>query len=138
HTHVTLAVQNAAAFSKATFMVSVCAIIMTSLLNIVQWMADVWRMEKNELIVYTLFKGITRLLVCQPCFGDGWLKKRAKSVAAAKTSVHAEDQVSLLGKQIQDPGGGKDSTSISASTDKNHSEEKVNEKDKSEDISTEK
>nr|CAG8593180.1 1274_t:CDS:1 [Entrophospora candida] len=102
-THITLAVKNAAIFAKATYMVSICAIIMTSLLNIVQWMADAWRLNKDELIVYTAFKLITRLLLCQPCFGDDWLKKRT---AKSKKTKQPKDQKLLLEKKSQDPGGG--------------------------------
>ncbi|GBC27522.2 hypothetical protein GLOIN_2v1561367 [Rhizophagus irregularis DAOM 181602=DAOM 197198] len=69
-TQVTLAVQNAALFARATYIVSVVAIIMTSLLNIIQWLADVWRVNKGELLVYFMFKLITRALMCQPCLGD--------------------------------------------------------------------
>ncbi|RGB24108.1 hypothetical protein C1646_773554 [Rhizophagus diaphanus] len=69
-TQVTLAVQNAALFARATYIVSVVAIIMTSLLNIIQWLADVWRVNKGDLLVYFMFKLITRALMCQPCLGD--------------------------------------------------------------------
>ncbi|CAG8774781.1 12246_t:CDS:2, partial [Racocetra fulgida] len=46
-TQVTLAVKNAALFAMATYSVSVFAIIMSSLLNIIQWMADVWRFQNQ-------------------------------------------------------------------------------------------
>ncbi|RIA93047.1 hypothetical protein C1645_735913 [Glomus cerebriforme] len=69
-TQVTLAVQNAALFARATYIVSVVAIIMTSLLNIIQWLADVWRVNQNDVLVYYLFKLITRIMLCQPCIGD--------------------------------------------------------------------
>jgi hypothetical protein len=78
-TQVTLAVQNAALFARATYFVSVVAIIMTSLLNIIQWLADVWRVNKGELLVYFMFKFITRALMCQPCFGDKCLDGIRKS-----------------------------------------------------------
>ncbi|CAG8593371.1 275_t:CDS:1 [Funneliformis caledonium] len=77
-TQVTMAIQHAALFAKATYMVSITAIIMTSLLNIVQWLADVWRVNQDELIIYTIFKVLTRALLCQPCFGDKWLRKGMK------------------------------------------------------------
>lgn len=69
-TQVTLAVQNAALFARATYFVSIIAIIMTSLLNIIQWLADVWRVNKGDLLVYFMFKMLTRALMCQPCLGD--------------------------------------------------------------------
>ncbi|GBC05094.1 hypothetical protein RclHR1_06020009 [Rhizophagus clarus] len=71
-TQVTLAVQNAALFARATYFVSVVAIIMTSLLNIIQWLADIWRVNKGDLLIYYMFKLITRALLCQPCLGDKW------------------------------------------------------------------
>nr|CAG8659404.1 10192_t:CDS:1 [Entrophospora candida] len=135
-THITLAVKNAALFARATYMVSICAIIMTSLLNIVQWMADAWRLNKDELIVYTAFKLITRLLLCQPCFGDDWLKKRT---AKSKGTKQTEDQELLLEKKSQDPGGKKGGDSKGGGGNEggvekggNVSEEGGSEKDKEE------
>ncbi len=72
-TQVALSVQHAALFAKATYIVTVVAIIMTSLLNIIQWLADVWRVNRDDLITYTIFKLLTRILLCQPCLGDKWL-----------------------------------------------------------------
>ncbi|CAG8644000.1 5195_t:CDS:2 [Cetraspora pellucida] len=68
-TQVTLAVKNAALFAMATYSVSVFAIIMSSLLNIIQWMADVWRVNNDDLIIYYIFKYFTRLICCYPCLG---------------------------------------------------------------------
>ncbi|CAI2169590.1 8102_t:CDS:1 [Funneliformis geosporum] len=77
-TQVTMAIQHAALFSKATYMVSISAIIMTSFLNIVQWLADIWRVNNDDLIIYTIFKVLTRALLCQPCIGDKWLSQRGR------------------------------------------------------------
>ncbi|CAG8593094.1 11116_t:CDS:2 [Dentiscutata heterogama] len=66
-TQVTLAVQNAALFATTTYIVSVFAIIMSSMLNVIQWLADVWRVNNDELIIYYLFKYCTRIVCCYPC-----------------------------------------------------------------------
>ncbi|RIA95344.1 hypothetical protein C1645_816841 [Glomus cerebriforme] len=64
-----LAVRHAALFSKTITIIAILAIIMT-FMNIITWMADIWEVNKNELIIYQLFKYITRLMVCYPCFND--------------------------------------------------------------------
>jgi hypothetical protein len=89
-TQITLAVQNAAIFARATYTVTVVAIVMTSLLNIIQWLADVWRVNKDELIIYTFFKVLTRILLCQPCGGDrclGGSEKKGKEGKGGKGSI---------------------------------------------------
>ncbi len=63
-------VRHAALFTKTITIIAILAIIMTSFLNITTWMADIWRVNQNELIIYKIFKYITRLMVCYPCCGD--------------------------------------------------------------------
>ncbi|CAG8460195.1 2225_t:CDS:1 [Dentiscutata heterogama] len=66
-TEVALSVKHAAIFTKTTLMVSILAIIMTSLLNIINWMREIWQANHDNIIIYELFKWITRLIVCKPC-----------------------------------------------------------------------
>ncbi|CAG8441379.1 8352_t:CDS:2 [Ambispora leptoticha] len=69
-TELTLAVQNAALFTKTTLVVSTVGIIMTSFLNVLNWISNVWRINQDDLIIYEIYKIITRVLVCYPCCGD--------------------------------------------------------------------
>ncbi|KAF0528495.1 hypothetical protein F8M41_013119 [Gigaspora margarita] len=66
-TEVALSVKHAAIFTKTTLIVSILAIIMTSLLNIINWMKEIWLANQDNIIIYELFKWITRLVVCKPC-----------------------------------------------------------------------
>ncbi|RIB03924.1 hypothetical protein C2G38_2121927 [Gigaspora rosea] len=66
-TQVTLAAQNAALFAMTTYVVTVVAIIMSSALNVIQWLADVWRVNSDEVLIYYTFKYFTRILCCYPC-----------------------------------------------------------------------
>ncbi|CAG8495514.1 9274_t:CDS:2 [Gigaspora margarita] len=66
-TQVTLAAQNAALFAMTTYVVTVFAIIMSSALNVIQWLADVWRVNSDEVLIYYFFKYSTRILCCYPC-----------------------------------------------------------------------
>src|SRR5213078_9145 len=37
---------------------------------IIQWLADVWRVNQGDLLIYFVFKLLTRAVLCQPCLGD--------------------------------------------------------------------
>nr|CAG8500375.1 5879_t:CDS:1 [Entrophospora candida]CAG8575520.1 10235_t:CDS:1 [Entrophospora candida] len=104
--NLTLAVQNAAMFSGVTYTITVSAIIMTSFLNLIKWMADVWTTNKERLIVYETFKVVTRALTCQPCIGDGPLNIRNAKFFGSKGKKKTEDREALLEEAGQDPGGG--------------------------------
>ncbi|CAH1768886.1 4340_t:CDS:1 [Entrophospora sp. SA101] len=104
--NLTLAVQNAAMFSSVTYTITVCAIIMTSFLNLIKWMADVWTTSKERLIVYETFKVVTRALTCQPCIGDGPLNIRKAKFFGSKGKKKTEDREALLEEAGQDPDGG--------------------------------
>nr|CAG8589737.1 4983_t:CDS:2 [Entrophospora candida] len=65
-----IAVKHAAGFAKTTLLVAVLAIIMTSIMNVISWMIGIWKVNKDELIVYAIFKFITRMVTCYPCFHD--------------------------------------------------------------------
>ncbi|CAG8588971.1 10694_t:CDS:1 [Cetraspora pellucida] len=69
-TEVALSVKHAAIFTKTTLMVSILAIIMTSLLNIINWLREIWQANHDNIIVYEMFKWFTRLIVCNPCCGN--------------------------------------------------------------------
>ncbi|CAG8710652.1 2077_t:CDS:1, partial [Racocetra persica] len=69
-TQVALSVQHAAIFTKTTLVVSILAIIMTSLLNIINWIRELWQANHDNIIIYEMFKWITRLMVCNPCCGN--------------------------------------------------------------------
>ncbi|CAH1760711.1 21093_t:CDS:2 [Entrophospora sp. SA101] len=65
-----IAVKHAAGFAKTTLLVAVLAIIMTSIMNVISWMIGIWKVNNDELIVYAIFKFITRMITCYPCFHD--------------------------------------------------------------------
>ncbi|CAG8473336.1 3848_t:CDS:1 [Paraglomus occultum] len=62
--------QNQAMIAQSTLVISSVAIIMLSLLNMLSWLSNIWTVEQDEVIVYALFKLITRILVCYPCCKD--------------------------------------------------------------------
>ncbi|CAG8497875.1 7303_t:CDS:1 [Diversispora eburnea] len=64
---VTIQIKDTVIFVMTTHFISVVAIIMSSLLNIVQWLADIWRMNSDQIIIYYIFKYIMNVLTCYPC-----------------------------------------------------------------------
>jgi len=47
-------------------------------MNVMSWMIGIWNVNNEELIVYAIFKFVTRMITCYPCFRD-------KLVGADKT-----------------------------------------------------
>jgi len=62
--------QNQAVIAQSTLVISSVAIIMLALLNMLSWLSNIWTVNQDEVIVYALFKLITRILVCYPCCRD--------------------------------------------------------------------
>lgn len=94
-----LIVRHAALFTKTITSIAILAIIMTSFMNIITCMADIWEVNKNELIIYKLFKYITRLMVCYPCFGD----KLSGADEKIDEKTHEQEDLMLVDKANRKP-----------------------------------
>ncbi|RHZ59974.1 hypothetical protein Glove_360g152 [Diversispora epigaea] len=86
---VTIQIKDTVIFVMTTHFISVVAIIMSSLLNIVQWLADTWRMNSDEIIIYYIFKYIMNVLTCYPC-------RRKKNTVGVDTRVISSETESKL------------------------------------------
>ncbi|CAG8472919.1 15099_t:CDS:10 [Acaulospora morrowiae] len=67
--NVTLRIRDTALFVSTAHFVSVAAIIMSSMLNIIQYMADIWRVNSDDILVYYVFKGLVKIITCNGCCG---------------------------------------------------------------------
>lgn len=94
-----LIVRHAALFTKTITSIAILAIIMTSVMNIITCMADIWEVNKNELIIYKLFKYITRLMVCYPCFGD----RLSGADEKIDEKIHEQEDLILVDKANRKP-----------------------------------
>jgi hypothetical protein len=94
-----LIVRHAALFTITITSIAILAIIMTSFMNIITWMADIWEVNKNELIIYKLFKYITRLMVCYPCFGD----KLSGADEKIDEKIYEQENLALADKTNRKP-----------------------------------
>ncbi|KAG9299818.1 hypothetical protein G9A89_003361 [Geosiphon pyriformis] len=124
-TQLALSAQHAALFTKTTLIVSTVAITMTAFLNILSWISNIWRINQSQLIIYEIYKGFTRLLICQPCCGE---KLVDDDNDVSEGQAKAEQQA-LMGQEkpemTQEPhpppekqGNGKNGTSLKTPTNK--------------------